>query len=110
VNYKLSPKLTQYFKDVENERKSDGALFNEFDKKVQGWIDFEFQRAFDHFGLTFDEVKERGQIKEDENGNKVLLIDGKPVFKLDVPAIELYGSGARIIQSFQRLYEMGEAE
>jgi len=29
MNYILSPRLTQYFKDVENERTSDGELFNE---------------------------------------------------------------------------------
>ncbi|MED2978212.1 hypothetical protein P4284_16110 [Bacillus swezeyi] len=104
MEYKLSPRLTQYFKDVENERTSDGPLFNEWSKKVKGWIDSEFQRAFDHFGLTFNEAKERAQIKEDENGNKVILIDDKPAFKLDVSDIEIYDSGARVIHSFQRLY------
>ncbi|ATH93359.1 hypothetical protein [Bacillus glycinifermentans] len=105
MNYKLNPKLTQYFKDVENERKSDGALFDEFAKKVQGWIDSEFQRAFDRFGLTFNEAKEHVQIKEDENGNKVILIDDRPAFKLDVSDIEIYDSGACVKHSFQRLYE-----
>ncbi|AYQ17726.1 hypothetical protein OIO07_20620 [Bacillus paralicheniformis] len=110
MTYRLSPRLKQYFKDIENERKSDGALFDEFSKKVQGWMYSEFQRAFDHFGLTFDEAKERGQIKVDENGNKVILIDDKPAFKLDAPAVELYESGARVIQSFQRLYELEASE
>ncbi|MED2979525.1 hypothetical protein P4284_22960 [Bacillus swezeyi] len=109
MNYKLSPRLIQYFKDVENDRKSDGALFNEWSKKVQEWIHSEIQRALDHFGLAFNEAKERAQIKVDENGNKVILIDDKPAFKLDVPAIELYDSGARVIQSFQRLYELEAA-
>ncbi|MCY7780022.1 hypothetical protein MOB41_16610 [Bacillus haynesii] len=105
MNYILSPRLTQYFKDVENERTSDGELFNEWAKKFQKWIDSEFQTTFDHFGLTFNETKERVQIKEDENGNKVILIDDKPAIKLAVSDIEIYDSGARVKYSFQRLYE-----
>ncbi|ARC72542.1 MULTISPECIES: hypothetical protein [Bacillus subtilis group] len=100
MNYKLSPRLKRYFDDIEIKKMMNNNIF-EFQKKRQEFFNSEIRRVFDHFGLTFDEVKKRAKFGTDIDGNQILWIDDKQVLTFSMPEI----SGAQVIQRVKRLYK-----
>ncbi|MCY8408982.1 hypothetical protein [Bacillus haynesii] len=85
MEYKLSSRLEQKFREIDFESLVVDSLFDESAKKVRQWIDSEIKAAFDHFNLTLDEAEGRAFLEAYKDGTKVLIIDGETVLIIHKP-------------------------